>query len=83
MSMYTHGAKLCMEEASELLSEMEMKEAVRPNAATYGTYLYRLCCARQVTSAWEFLQMVLQRGYPCNSYCFNTVTHGFCQEGQV
>jgi pentatricopeptide repeat protein len=34
MSIYTHGAKLCIEEASEFLSEMET-EGVRLNAATY------------------------------------------------
>lgn len=38
MSMYTHGDRLCLEEAFELLREMKTKGA-RPNAATYGTYL--------------------------------------------
>ncbi|PUZ72896.1 hypothetical protein GQ55_2G432600 [Panicum hallii var. hallii] len=42
MSMYTHGERLCLEEAFELLREMETN-GVRPNAATYGTYLYGLC----------------------------------------
>jgi len=46
MSMYTHGERLCLEEAFELLREMEMN-GVRPNAATYGTYLYGLCRSRQ------------------------------------
>jgi len=46
MSMYTHGERLCLEEAFELLREMETND-VRPNAATYGTYLYGLCRSRQ------------------------------------
>ncbi|TKW35802.1 hypothetical protein SEVIR_2G398700v4 [Setaria viridis] len=82
MSMYTHGERLCLEEAFELLREMEMN-GVRPNAATYGTYLYGLCRSRQVTSAWDFLQNLCQRGCPCNTYCFNAVIHGFCTERQV
>ncbi|KAF7014830.1 hypothetical protein CFC21_028771 [Triticum aestivum] len=74
--------KLCLEEAFELLCEMEMK-GVKPNAVTYGTYLYGLCRTRHVSSAWNFLQMLCQRGYPRNSYCYNAVIHGFCHEDQV
>ncbi|XP_044331119.1 putative pentatricopeptide repeat-containing protein At1g74580 isoform X1 [Triticum aestivum] len=82
MSAYTHGDRLCLEEAFELLCEMEMK-GVKPNAVTYGTYLYGLCRTRHVSSAWNFLQMLCQRGYPRNSYCYNAVIHGFCHEDQV
>lgn len=82
MSMYTHGERLCLKEAFELLCEME-SNSVRPNAATYGTYLYGLCRSGQATSAWDFLQTISQGGGPCSNYCFNTVIHGFCREGQV
>ncbi|KAJ1291858.1 hypothetical protein BS78_02G348800 [Paspalum vaginatum] len=82
MSMYTHGERLCLEEAFELLCEMELN-GVKPNAVTYGTYLYGLCRSRQVTSAWDFLQTLSQGGGPCSNYCFNAVIHGFCGEGQV
>jgi len=76
MSMYTHGERLCIEEAFELLCEME-SNGVRPNAATYGTYFFGLCRSRQVTYAWDFLQTLSQSGGPCSIYCFNTVIHGF------
>ncbi|CAD6217130.1 unnamed protein product [Miscanthus lutarioriparius] len=82
MSMYTHGERLCLDEAFELLCEME-SNSVRPNATTYGTYLYGLCRSSQVTSAWDFLQTLSQSGGPCSNYCFNAVIHGFCSEGQV
>lgn len=47
MSAYTHGDRLCLGDAFELLCEMEMK-GVKLNAVTYGTYLYGLCRTRQV-----------------------------------
>lgn len=74
--------RLCIEDAFKLLCEME-SNGVRPNAATYGTFLYGLYCSRQVTYAWDFLQTLSQSGGPCSIYCFNTVIHGFCSEDQV
>ncbi|KAI5004018.1 hypothetical protein ZWY2020_031261 [Hordeum vulgare] len=82
MSMYTHGAKLCPEEALELLSEMEV-EGVRPNAATYATYLYGLCRAKQVHKAIEVFDGMKKCGFAPDVHSYSILVDGLCKQGDV